>query len=150
MPAIGRTMDVGQRIREAREDLGMPQSVLARRVGVSRNSVGRYESGDRAPSLMMIEKIAHELRTEPAELLREPVPLAQAPPETGPATAREPIVSIPYDHDTQLGAFREALHALVVARDDAADVVPPGRLVLRDDGERIEIFLEAPSSGASA
>src|SRR5215203_2211376 len=67
-------MNVGQRIREAREDLGMPQTVLARRVGVARNTIGRYESGEHEPSFAMLEKIARELRTEPAEFLREPGP----------------------------------------------------------------------------
>src|SRR5215204_1223789 len=77
-------MNVGQRIREAREDLGMPQTVLARRVGVNRNTIGRYESGEHEPSFAMLESIARELRTEPAEFLREPVPLAEAPPPSGP------------------------------------------------------------------
>jgi transcriptional regulator with XRE-family HTH domain len=77
-------MNVGQRIREAREDLGMPQTVLARRVGVARNTIGRYESGEHEPSFAMLENIARELRTEPAEFLREPVPLDEAS-ETGAA-----------------------------------------------------------------
>jgi transcriptional regulator with XRE-family HTH domain len=77
-------MDLGRRIREVREDLGMPAAVLARRIGVAPNTVWRYESGEREPSMAMLEKIARELRTEPAELLREPVPLAEAPQETGP------------------------------------------------------------------
>src|SRR5829696_337791 len=66
-------MDVGRRIREAREDLGMPAAVLARRIGVAPNTVWRYESGEREPSMAMLAKIARELRTEPAELLWEPV-----------------------------------------------------------------------------
>src|SRR5215218_2908391 len=83
-------MNVGQRIREAREDLGMPQTVLARRVGVNRNTIGRYESGEHEPSFAMLESIARELRTEPAEFLREPVPLAEAPREAGPEERRRP------------------------------------------------------------
>lgn len=70
-------MNVGQRIREAREDLGMQQTVLARRIGVAPNTIGRYESGERVPPVAMLQKIARELRTEPAEFLREPVPLVQ-------------------------------------------------------------------------
>jgi transcriptional regulator with XRE-family HTH domain len=72
-------MDIGRRIREVREDLGMPAAELARRVGVAPNTVWRYESGEREPSMAMLEKIARALRTEPAELLREPSPLAEAP-----------------------------------------------------------------------
>jgi transcriptional regulator with XRE-family HTH domain len=72
-------MDLGRRIRDVREDLGMPAAELARRVGVAPNTVWRYESGEREPSMAMLEKIALALRTEPAELLREPSPLAEDP-----------------------------------------------------------------------
>jgi len=72
-------MNVGQRIREVREDLGMQATVLARRAGVAPNTIYRIETGERTPSMALLEKIARELRTEPAELLREPVPLADAP-----------------------------------------------------------------------
>jgi transcriptional regulator with XRE-family HTH domain len=74
-------MDIGQRVREVREDLGMQRTVLARRVGVAENTIYRIETGKRTPSVELLEKIARELRTEPAEFLREPVPLAEAPPE---------------------------------------------------------------------
>src|SRR5215211_7735590 len=83
-------MNVGQRIREAREDLGMQGTVLARRVGVAKNHLYLIEHGDRMPSLGLLEKIARVLRVEPAELLREPVltsPKDKAPdkgPDTGP------------------------------------------------------------------
>jgi transcriptional regulator with XRE-family HTH domain len=65
-------MDVGRRIREVREELGMPRTVLARRVGVADNTIWRIEAGKRAPSMGMLEKIARALRTEPAELMRGP------------------------------------------------------------------------------
>jgi transcriptional regulator with XRE-family HTH domain len=77
-------MNIGQRIREVREDLGMQAAVLARRVEVAPNTIYRIEAGDRTPSVALLEKIARELRTEPAELMREPVPLAEAS-ETGPS-----------------------------------------------------------------
>lgn len=67
-------MSVGQRIREAREDLGMPQTVLARRVGVARNTIARYETGEHEPSFAMLGKIARELRTEAHEFFREAAP----------------------------------------------------------------------------
>src|SRR5215208_6258654 len=71
-------MDIGRRIRDVREDLGMPAAELARRVGVAPNTVWRYESGEREPSMAMLGKIARALRTQPAELLREPSPSAEA------------------------------------------------------------------------
>ncbi len=65
-------MNVGQRIREAREELGMQRTVLARRLGVASNTLWRYESGEREPSMAMLERVARELHTDPAEFLREP------------------------------------------------------------------------------
>jgi transcriptional regulator with XRE-family HTH domain len=64
-------MNIGQRIREIREDLGMQAAVLARQVGVAPNTIYRIEAGDRTPSVTLLEKIARELRTEPAELIEE-------------------------------------------------------------------------------
>ena len=69
-------MDIGQRIREVRQERGMPATVLARRVGAAPNTIYRIESGDRTPSMALLERIARELGTEPAVFLREPVPLA--------------------------------------------------------------------------
>jgi transcriptional regulator with XRE-family HTH domain len=65
-------MNIGQRVREAREALGMQRTVLARRVGVAENTIYRIETAKRTPSVELLEKIARELRTEPAEFLREP------------------------------------------------------------------------------
>jgi len=153
-------MNVGQRIREAREDLGMPQTVLARRVGVARNTIGRYESGEHEPSFAMLEKIARELRTEPAEFLRTPVPLAQVAAsgeEPGPAQASlesEEVLlyKAPYtasDFDELLGM------ALDFTRGARADYLERGmRLVLTDDGESVEVravpLAGSPSRGRSA
>jgi transcriptional regulator with XRE-family HTH domain len=76
-------MNIGQRVREAREALGMQRTVLARRVGVAENTIYRIETAKRTPSVELLEKIARELRTEPADLFKEPVPLAEASQESG-------------------------------------------------------------------
>jgi len=65
----------------------MQRTVLARRVGVAENTIYRIETAKRTPSVVLLEKIARELRTEPAEFLREPALAggkAEAP-DTGPA-----------------------------------------------------------------
>jgi len=77
-------MNIGQRVREAREALGMQRTVLARRVGVAENTIYRIETAKRTPSVELLEKIARELRTEPADLFKEPVPLGEASQETEP------------------------------------------------------------------
>jgi transcriptional regulator with XRE-family HTH domain len=83
-------LDIGHRIREIRENLGMQAAVLARRVEVAPNTIYRIEAGDRTPSVALLEKIARELRTEPAELLRETLPLPEASQETGHLEADPP------------------------------------------------------------
>lgn len=205
-------MNIGQRIKEVREELGMQAAVLARRVGVAPNTIYRIEAGDRKPSVALLEKIAGELRTEPADLFREPVPLAEVPQETGlpdlaqrreyaqrlmdagvseatarevsgefsrseeywralakyagleaseaaptqaapapaealetsPAAAHDEVVAtFPYSPESQAAAFEGALRAAADARSEY-DAVLSGeyRLVVRDDGERVEIVLE--------
>jgi transcriptional regulator with XRE-family HTH domain len=57
---------------------------------VAPNTIYRYESGERKPSVAMLTKIARELRTEPAEFLREPVPFSEAPREAGPPSVVRP------------------------------------------------------------
>jgi transcriptional regulator with XRE-family HTH domain len=84
-------MDVGKRIREIRDDYGMSRNELARRVGVAGNHLYQIEAGTRTPSLGLIERVARELHTEPADLLREPVGFAQGKaeaPEEGRSASR--------------------------------------------------------------
>jgi transcriptional regulator with XRE-family HTH domain len=64
-------VNIGRRVRHIREDLGMSQAELARRAGVARNTIVLIEAGKRRPSVRLLEKIARELRTEPADLVRE-------------------------------------------------------------------------------
>jgi transcriptional regulator with XRE-family HTH domain len=94
-------MNIGQRIKEVREELGMQAAVLARRVGVAPNTIYRIEAGDRKPSVALLEKIAGELRTEPADLFREPVPLAEASQETGHTEAEVEEEQRPDDEVTR-------------------------------------------------
>ena len=49
--------DVGERIRQVRAGLGLTQDEFARRLGVTRISVARYEAG-RVPNLGLLQQIA--------------------------------------------------------------------------------------------
>jgi transcriptional regulator with XRE-family HTH domain len=88
-------MDIGRRIRETREDLGMPRNELARRVGVAGNHLYMIESGSRMPSLGLVERVAHALRVTPADLVREePENVLTGPPKADvPAPGR--LVDLP-------------------------------------------------------
>jgi transcriptional regulator with XRE-family HTH domain len=105
-------MNIGGRVRELREDLGMSQAELARRVGAARNTVVMIENGSRVPSMALLEKLARELRTEPAELLKEPIrPLAEALPDmvTRSASGLESVRARARRNDPEGNRLYEAL-----------------------------------------
>ena len=45
------TTHLGQAIRELRREAGMSQTELASALGIARNSLARYERGERVPEL---------------------------------------------------------------------------------------------------
>lgn len=52
---------LGERVKVLRQQKGWSQEELARRIGVERNTVNRWEMGERSPALSMIERLAAEL-----------------------------------------------------------------------------------------
>jgi transcriptional regulator with XRE-family HTH domain len=70
-------MDIGARIRELREERRLTQEDLARRSEVARNTISRFETGARVPSIDMLEKLAPALGVGPSELLTK-APLSPA------------------------------------------------------------------------
>jgi transcriptional regulator with XRE-family HTH domain len=98
-------MNIGRRIRAVREDLGMPQAELARRAGVASNTIYLIETDRRRPSVGLLEKIARELRTEPAELMRESA-------QSGQEWARELDVTLHGMTDAEWNAHIRALDSM--------------------------------------
>jgi|SRR5215208_1036119 len=74
-------MDVGRKVRQLRRVQDLSQDDLAARVGVSRNSISRFETGARMPSIEMLEKLASALGVRASDLLAEEstLPKASAP-----------------------------------------------------------------------
>jgi putative transcriptional regulator len=54
----------GGRVRARRKELGITQVDLARRVGVSRQTVITLETGDYAPSVYLALRVARTLETD--------------------------------------------------------------------------------------
>jgi transcriptional regulator with XRE-family HTH domain len=72
---------IGLRIVSARKRRGWNQEALARKMGVSRRVVGRWERGIYCPSLEALVKLALVLEAATDELLLgKPAPRAQIPP----------------------------------------------------------------------
>lgn len=62
---------LGEVIRARREACGMTQELVAQKLGVSRQAVGKWESGKSEPSTTNLMAIAELFGTDAAELLRE-------------------------------------------------------------------------------
>ena|SRR5829696_1593444 len=54
-------MNIGQRVRALREEQGLSGAALARKAGLTRNTVSRIELGHHTPSAATVEKIANAL-----------------------------------------------------------------------------------------
>jgi transcriptional regulator with XRE-family HTH domain len=63
---------VGNRIKEKREQLGLTQKTLASLVGLKRTSVTNIELGNQKLLLHTLVELAHALQVSTAELLGEP------------------------------------------------------------------------------
>ncbi|KAF0127454.1 MAG: Periplasmic molybdate-binding protein [Elusimicrobia bacterium] len=61
---------VAQRIRAAREKMGLTQEDLAGLTGIARANVARLEAGRLAPRLATVARVAQALSLEAADLLR--------------------------------------------------------------------------------
>ena len=62
---------LGEVIRARREACGMTQELVAQKLGVSRQAVGKWESGKSEPSTTNWMALAELFGTDAAELLRE-------------------------------------------------------------------------------
>src|SRR5688572_13244659 len=60
---------IGDRIREARERMGMTQTALAAKLGLSRVSVVNVERGRQRPPIHVLWQIGEQLGVEPAALI---------------------------------------------------------------------------------
>lgn len=62
-------MEIGKRIEEIREQVGLSQSGLARAVGISQSAVSQIEAGERNPSFDMLRQIAKALNVSVPHLV---------------------------------------------------------------------------------
>ena len=76
--------EFGEQLRKAREEKGMTQQSLAERVYVTRQTVSRWEGGERYPDLLTVKKIAQVLGVDAGFLLSDD--------ETQHIATRNPVV----------------------------------------------------------
>ena len=61
--------NLGTRIRGARKKAGLSQDELAHRLGITMNTVNRYEKGHRLPDANILTRMVEVLNCDPAWLL---------------------------------------------------------------------------------
>jgi transcriptional regulator with XRE-family HTH domain len=71
--AEGAKESFGERLERLREDAGLTQSALARRIGTSQSAISQIEAGDRSPSYGMLLQLADALGISLAYLVGAPV-----------------------------------------------------------------------------
>jgi transcriptional regulator with XRE-family HTH domain len=103
---------VSDRVRRLRKEAGLTQEEVARRAQLTLQSYGSIERGHvRDPHLSSLEAIARALGVPVEELIKEPVPLDDAPPKTGPKVVKG-AAYVEVDAETF-----EILRALLVDRE---------------------------------
>jgi transcriptional regulator with XRE-family HTH domain len=79
-----------ERLAELRESQALTLRDLAERSGVDANTINQVELGHRKPRPSTLRKLAKALDVEVREFFEAPVPLGEAPRETGPTEALWP------------------------------------------------------------
>lgn len=67
-------MSIASIVKEARRRAGLTQAALAKRAGVPKSTVGRIESGARAPSAELVERLVRAAGLEVTISLSAPDP----------------------------------------------------------------------------
>jgi len=62
-------MRFGENVRNRRDEIGLSQEELAFKAKVHRTAITHIERGNRASTLITVEKLAKALKTQPADLM---------------------------------------------------------------------------------
>jgi len=97
-------MNIGNNIKELRKAKGYKQKDLAEKIQIATNSLSRYETGEREPSIETLEKIADALEVPVSKLIMRDITFPVPDPDA-------PLVS-PEGLKTGLESVRKNLSAL--------------------------------------
>lgn len=70
MATMEAVVQIGERLRQLREERALRQDELAERAGIGKNTVNRLEKNHTEPHMTTIRKLAQALEVDPAELVR--------------------------------------------------------------------------------
>ena len=108
-------MNIGDRIKARREELGLPLEAVANKLKVHRSTIMRYESGEtQRIALSTIDKLAEVLETTTEQLMQWETKPAPAPQEQDVITMSRLMKSMSSDK-------KEMLIKIATAMSDIAD-----------------------------
>jgi transcriptional regulator with XRE-family HTH domain len=70
MATMEAVVQIGERLRQLREERALRQEDLAALAGIGKNTVNRIEKNHTEPHMTTIRKLADALEVEPRELVR--------------------------------------------------------------------------------
>lgn len=94
-------MNVGDRIRERREKIGLTQTELARRLGIDKGTVWRWEAGRTSPQRGQLQRVAAMLGVTPAWLAGSQPEAADAPAHWAEFIEKYPEINL-LDDETRI------------------------------------------------
>lgn len=111
-PSGPRPRSIGERIKAARKALGLSQTDIARRVGVSQPAIANWESGVHDPRRLMLARLADALETPLDWLAAGDRSAVESDKHAAAAYIRRPVQHVP------VISFRAAA---LLAQDPSAD-----------------------------
>ena len=82
MPDVHRN-NLAHIMRRARREAGLSQEGLARRTGISRSAVKRWESGESRPTVEILMTFCQAINIDPADVVTQLTELQKANTQTG-------------------------------------------------------------------
>ena len=70
MATMEAVVQIGERLRQLREERALRQEDLAALAGIGKNTVNRIEKNHTEPHMTTVRKLARALEVDPAELVR--------------------------------------------------------------------------------
>lgn len=119
-------MSIGSRMKERREELGMTQTQLAEKIGVTKGAIGNYETDANSPKASIMYKIFEALQCDANFLYQDE--MFDAASVVLPAGEREILKSYRQLND-------EGQEKLI---DYADDLVRSGKYIKSDPHELLE------------
>jgi transcriptional regulator with XRE-family HTH domain len=110
-----RPLNIGQRARSAREHIGLTQSDVAERVGISLEVYGRFERGRITPRISTLLRICEVLAVEPNDLLLHDVK-GRPRNESLPQQLRQLVAVLDRADDSTIRRVTEVARWLVAPR----------------------------------